>query len=196
MKLKSVRIIAGQYRGRRVLYSESDNLRPTPDRVRENLFNILQNHIPGAAVLELFAGTAAFSFEALSRGAAYAVIADKSGECIKNIKQNIDAFKLTADKYNLLHADYLYAVKMLKGKNFDIIFIDPPFESGFYTDCIKAVIDSGVARDGSVIVTESSAEKEFDLPESAECLDIRIYGTVKLQFIAPKALAPDTEGDK
>ena len=188
MKLNSVRIVAGQFRGRKVLYSESDGLRPTSDRVRENLFNILQNDIPDAAVLDLFSGTGAFGLEALSRGAAFTVFADKNGECIKNIKQNIDAFKIEANRYSILHSDYIYAVKMLSNKAFDVVYIDPPFDSGLYTDCIAAIIDGGVVDKDGIIVAESNIGKPYDLPDTAEETDLRIYGTVMLRFIKPKTL--------
>ncbi len=186
MKLNSIRVISGEYRGRRILYSESDGLRPTPDRVRENLFNILQGDIPGAAVLDLFSGTGAFGLEALSRGAAYAVFADKSGECIKNIKYNLDSFKIAPDKFQMLHSDCAYALKMLNGRGFDIVFMDPPFESGLYTESISTAIDSGVVDGAGLIVTESPEIKPFDLPENAEVTDERTYGTIMLRFIRPK----------
>ena len=186
MKLKSVRVIAGRDRGRKILYEESADLRPTPDRVRESLFNILQNDIQNAAVLDLFAGTGAFAFEALSRGAGYAVIADKSGDCVKNIKLNIAAFKIPADKYRVLHSDYVYAVKTLAGQRFDVIFTDPPFEGGFYADCVEKVIGGGLIDDGGVIVIETAADKELELPESAVITDTRVYGTVKLMFVKLK----------
>ena len=195
VKFKSVRVIAGRDRGRKILYEESAALRPTPDRVRESLFNILQNDIPGAAVLDLFAGTGAFAFEALSRGAAYAVIVDKNGDCVKNIKLNIEAFKIPADKYRVLHSDYAYAVKTLAGQRFDAVFIDPPFEGGLYADCADKLIGSGLIDDGGVIVIEAPADKELNLPETAVVTDTRVYGTVKLVFVKREMINDKRENE-
>lgn len=183
MKLKSVRIIAGQNRSRKIIYGESGDLRPTPDRVRENLFNILQNEIPNAAVLDLFAGTGAFGFEALSRGADYAVFADKSGDCIASIKRNIEALKIPPGKHRILHSDYLYTVKMLSGQKFDIIFADPPFDSLDYKDMVKALVNADIIDSGSVIIVETAAGTGFEAPDGALITDTRNYGAVKLHFI-------------
>ena len=182
MKRGSVRVIAGMYRGRKIFYGESGELRPTPDRVRENLFNILQHDIPGARVLDLFAGTGAFGIEALSRGAEYAVFTDKSGDRIKSIKQNLDAFNVPAGKYRAAHSDYAYALKAMARERFDIMFADPPFDSDFYGDCIKMLVE-GPASDGGVIVVETAADKVIVLPENAAVTDERVYGSIKLLFL-------------
>lgn len=183
MKLGSVRIIAGQNRSRKIIYAESADLRPTPDRVRESLFNILQNDIPGAAVLDLFAGTGAFGFEALSRGAEYAVFADKSGDCIGNIKKNTEALKIPAAKYRILHSDYLYTIKMLSGQKFDIIFADPPFGAIDYREMTDALIGNGVVDENGVIAVETPIETEFEAPKGALITDTREYGNIKLYFV-------------
>jgi len=195
VKQKSLRIIAGRDRGRKIIYEESEGLRPTPDRVRENLFNILQSDIPNAAVLDLFAGTGAFAFEALSRGADNAVIADKSGDCIKNIKRNIDALKTPSIKYRILHSDYSYTIKMLFGQKFDIIYIDPPYNADYYDDCIEKLLGGGLVSDGGFIVAEMPFDKEVNLPQNAVVTDTRAYGSVKLMFIELTAEKfPSAEG--
>ena len=122
-----VRIIGGAWRGRLIGFPEAEGLRPTPDRVRETLFNWLGQTLDGKDCLDLFAGSGALGFEALSRGARRVVMVEQSPQALRLLREN--AARLGADRLDLIAAD---ALKFLPRENglFDVIFLDPPFHRG------------------------------------------------------------------
>ena len=124
-----LRIIAGSARGRRIETPEGRDTRPTLDRVRENLFNMLQGRCAEARVLDLFAGSGALSLEALSRGAAFAVLADRSREANRIERKNIEALGF-ADRVSVLHSPWERTLESLERdkERFDLVFLDPPYE--------------------------------------------------------------------
>ena len=124
-----MRIIAGTARGRHIEAPDGKNTRPTLDRVRENLFNILQTRIYSSRVLDLFAGSGAISFEALSRGAAHAVLCDRDRNAYKTEKINADSLGFS-DRTELFFCDWTAAIRRLvnDGREFDLVFLDPPYE--------------------------------------------------------------------
>jgi len=129
-----MRIIAGKYRGRKIDFPKSPHIRPTQDRIREALFNILAPCISGATVLDLFAGSGAFGIEALSRGAKKATFVDNNIKCIRIIRSNLK--KIGAeDKAEVYRRDAFKAMDELAqaAATFDIVFIDPPY----YTELSK-----------------------------------------------------------
>ncbi len=119
-----VRIIGGEWRGRRLNVIDSPGFRPTPDRVKETVFNWLQPHLPGSRCLDLFAGSGALCLESLSRGAREVVMIEKDPNVLRNLAKNVDMLK-TPDA-RLLNSD---AIAFLAGRAepFDIVFVDPPF---------------------------------------------------------------------
>ena len=123
-----LRIIAGYARGRRFRAPEGRDTRPTLDRVRENLFNMLQGRCLDARTLDLFAGSGALSLEALSRGAAFAVLADRDREAIRAEKENRAALGM-AEKSRVIRSEWQDTVRTLaaEGEKFDLIFADPPY---------------------------------------------------------------------
>ena len=123
-----LRIIAGTHRGRRIEAPEGRDTRPTLDRVRENLFNMLQGRIPDARVLDLFSGSGALSLEALSRGAAFAVMADRDREACRIEEKNVNALGLS-DKTRRMRSESERTLRTLteEGDKFDLIFLDPPY---------------------------------------------------------------------
>ena len=120
-----MRIIAGKWRGRQLKVPDKQGLRPTPDRVRETLFNWLMPYIAEARCLDLFAGSGVLGFEALSRGAAYVEFVDQSIEVVKLLKDELIQFK--ADNANIYCANVPEQLNSLR-KPFDIVFLDPPYE--------------------------------------------------------------------
>jgi len=124
---RSVRIVAGQWRGRRISFQPVPGLRPTPDRVRETLFNWLQRAVVGGRCLDLYAGTGALAFEALSRGAAEAVLVEKDPQAVHALREA--AVVLKATNAEVVQAD---AQSYLAGlaRPFDLVFLDPPFALG------------------------------------------------------------------
>jgi len=120
-----LRIIAGQWRSRRIRFPEIAGLRPTPNRVRETLFNWLQPWLPGARCLDLFAGSGALSFEALSRGAGEVVLVERNPDAAAALRHNLAL--LEAANAELLETDALGLLERGPARAFDIVFLDPPF---------------------------------------------------------------------
>lgn len=152
-----VRIIAGQWRGRQLAFPESLALRPSPDRVRETLFNWLMPVICGARCLDLFAGSGAFGFEALSRGAREVVFVDKTPDTVQALKENAQV--LNASIGQQAHIHQMEVTHFLEkhpntGANFDIIFLDPPFRLGLVTPCLVELTKAGYTPTYCYIETE------------------------------------------
>ena len=121
-----MRIITGMAKGITLKTLEGDNTRPTSERVKEAVFSMIQFDIEGRSVLDLFAGSGQMALEALSRGAASATLVDKSKEAIAIINYNSQKTKLS-DKCTVIQADFLDFIKRSAGKQYDIIFLDPPY---------------------------------------------------------------------
>jgi len=133
-----MRIIAGKFKGLKLNEFELNNIRPTIDRVRESIFNKIQFRVSGADVLDLFGGTGAVSLEFVSRNAGNVITVDNNAGSVKLIRQNFEKAKI---KPNLLEMDYEKALKKVSdmGLKFDIIFLDPPFDTDFAEKAIKFV---------------------------------------------------------
>jgi 16S rRNA (guanine966-N2)-methyltransferase len=135
-----VRIIGGRWRGRKLSFPDSDGLRPTGDRIRETLFNWLMPVLPGANCLDLFAGSGALGFEALSRGAASCVMVERNPLVVRSLQESVQV--LGADGANLVSADGLEWIKTSNGQ-FDIVFIDPPFgDASLVPACIVSALET------------------------------------------------------
>ncbi len=126
-----LRIIAGQWRGRRWRFLAAEGVRPTPDRVRETLFNWLAPHVVGARCLDLFAGSGALGLEALSRGASHVTFVEKQGSVAQALQAQLALWK--ASNYELNIADAGSWLAQVAGPPFDIVFLDPPFDAGLTT---------------------------------------------------------------
>jgi len=170
-----VRIISGAWRSRRIAFPASEGLRPTPDRVRETVFNWLTPFLPGAACLDLFAGSGAFGFEALSRGAARAVLVEKRLEVFAALRHNREQLK--AEHANIVHAD---AVEFLRGPAvaFDIVFIDPPYASGLLAPCVELLDTRGWLKPDAFIYLEAPEGETPPLPASWQQVRSKTAGQV------------------
>lgn len=177
-----MRIVAGKYRGTNLLTFEADNIRPTVDRVRENIFNKIQFGIMGARVLDLFGGTGAISLEFLSRGAGEVIICDNNAKSIDLIKKN---FAKIGVKPNLKMGDYVNTLKSLGGK-FDFIFLDPPYATDYAEKSLYLVDELNLLEDDGIVIYEHLQGKEFSLPENLEIYDEKKYGTVVVTYIRKK----------
>ena len=173
-----MRIIAGKHRGRVLSEFRGEEVRPTPDRVKESLFQILSSRLLGARVLDLFAGTGALGLEALSRGAREVVFNDHSPDSIALVKKNLF---LTGESAKLTHLDYRTCLKSVSPP-FDVIFCDPPYRLDIASDVLRFVKDNGVLSEGGLVVYES--EREETAPEGWERVDFRTYGRTKIAFFA------------
>ena len=171
-----MRVISGSVRGRRLKTPENYDIRPTTDNVKESLFNIIQFDIEGRRVLDLFAGTGQLGIECLSRGADSVVFIDQSREAVKIIRENLKACGLSDP---VLQQE---ALSYLRGcGSFDLIFVDPPYDSGLYEPVLNEINSVDILSDGGIIVCES--RRETPMPELAAPYQRRReyrYGKVKL----------------
>ena len=137
-----MRVIAGSARSLPLKTIEGTDTRPTQDRIKETLFNMLQSDIPGCKFLDLYSGSGAIGIEALSRGAAKAVLVENSKKAVECIKDNLTFTKL-ADKADVMEMDVLSAINRLKGKDvFSIVYMDPPYSNDYERDVLAALRNS------------------------------------------------------
>lgn len=154
-----MRVITGTARGVRLLTPEGEQTRPTTDRVKEALFNIIQFDIEGRSVLDLFAGTGQLGIEALSRGAKDAVFVDNRSDAVKLIKENLRKTKFQ-DRAAVVTADYASYLQTAK-QRFDLVFLDPPYAESFLENALKRISLIDIVKDGGIIICERPVEKEL-----------------------------------
>ena len=160
-----MRVIAGTRRSMPLKTIDGLATRPTQDRTKETLFNVIQNDVPGSTFLDLFSGSGAIAIEALSRGAAKAYLVENSREAAACIKENL-AFTKLADDAVLMETDAMTALKRLEGKTvFDIVFMDPPYNHEYEKEILTYLSGSKLIDDYSIIVVEASNETGFDYLE-------------------------------
>lgn len=180
-----MRVISGTARGT-VLYTlEGKNTRPTLDRIKESLFNILQSRLYEAEILDLFSGSGALGIEALSRGANRVTFCDHSHQAIKIIHKNIEKTKMQT-RARIIIGDFQVCLDKLQGKKFDIIFLDPPYDSDFSIKAVQTITRLGLLKKDGIIVIETDNEqkmKEQLQQIKANVCDLRKYGRVKLFFL-------------
>lgn len=172
-----VRIIAGMWRGRRLPVPIAEGLRPTPDRVRETLFNWLQPHLAGACCLDLFAGTGALCLEALSRGAASAVMVERAAHVAQALQRNVERLGAISSA-RVVQAD---AVEYLQQspQAFNIVFIDPPFRSELIGRCAALVEERGwLVPHGLVYIEAPSRLRVLPIPANWELIRSKYAGQV------------------
>ena len=157
-----MRIISGEYRGRKLETPRGKDVRPTTDKVKEAMFSILMPYIPGARCLDLFAGTGGLGLEALSRGADFTVFCDNDRESIALVKENIKKCH-AEDKSKVVFGDYMKALERSDEK-YDIIIVDPPYDSGLYIKCLTSIEKLDLLDDEGIIIAEH--EKNGGLPDS------------------------------
>ena len=177
-----MRIIAGTARSLPLKTIEGKDTRPTTDKTKETLFNVMQFDVPGAYFLDLFAGSGQIGLEALSRGAAYAVFVENSRKAASCIEDNIQFDKVS----RLMMTDAVTAVRTLEGKyKFDIVFMDPPYNKELEKEVLITLSDSDILKDDTLIVVEASNDTDFDyLTELGyEIVKEKIYKTNKHVFI-------------
>ncbi|HBI21363.1 MAG TPA: 16S rRNA (guanine(966)-N(2))-methyltransferase RsmD [Legionella sp.] len=164
---QTIRIIGGQYRGKKLAFPDLDGLRPTPDRVRETLFNWLMHFIRGARCLDAFSGSGALGFEAFSRGASRVVFIERAPTAFAHLQKVAAAFHAPALKVVLADA-CMYMQQT--SEPFDIVFVDPPFDQSHLLRCIETLAHSPLLVEGGLLYLETPVER---------VLDARIWEVVK-----------------
>lgn len=184
-----VRVVSGRHRGRRLSPPPGRDLRPTADRVRESVFNILAHGgarigggdaLVGARVLDGFAGTGAIGLEAVSRGAAHATLMDNDRAALDICRANVAALGEQAN-VTVLHGDCL--APMRPPAPCTLVFLDPPYKKGLAAPALEALAAAGWIADGALIVIELAAKEDFTPPDAAELLDERRYGAARVVFL-------------
>jgi 16S rRNA (guanine966-N2)-methyltransferase len=181
-----VRIVAGQYRGKALATPSGQEIRPTSDRVRESLFNILAHGVGvemrDARVLDLFAGTGALGLEAMSRGAAFALFVEESAEARGLIRRNTESLGLMgATKIFRRDATQLGEIGAMAP--FGLAFADPPYGKGFGERALASAAAGGWLAPAAVAVIEEAAQTEFSPPAGFILLDSRTYGSTSIYFL-------------
>ena len=157
----TLRIIGGEWRSRKLPFVDAPGLRPTPDRIRETLFNWLQGSIHGANCLDMFAGSGALGFEALSRGAKGVTFVEKNPVCAAQIKDNLALLIVEAQ---VIQSDALSFLNLIKNPNkpFDLIFLDPPYRQGLIEKSLVYLANENLIDENSLIYLEHEAEETFN----------------------------------
>ena len=179
-----MRVIGGSAKGRRLLAPKGQSVRPTADRVKESLFNILPRDFSGMKVLDLFAGTGNLSIEALSRGAGHALLVDSSERSVAAIKENLRRLGFTA-RSEVWAAPAARSLKVLarRRESFDIIFLDPPYDQGLAARALDIIARGKLLRlSGTAVVEHSAREALQQGYDALELHDQRRYGDTLLSF--------------
>ena len=159
----TVRIIGGEWRGRKLNFPEIEGLRPTPDRVRETLFNWLQGYLPGARCLDLFSGSGALGIEALSRGVASVTFVDQATEVVSQLRSNINLLK--AQNAEIIAAsalDWLDRRQPDQEPRYDLVFMDPPFHKGLVAPICEMLERRSLLREEAMIYIETEKSLTLD----------------------------------
>jgi 16S rRNA (guanine966-N2)-methyltransferase len=179
-----VRITGGQYRGRTLAEPPDDRVRPTSDKVRQAIFNILVHNdfatgfsFDGAKVIDVFAGTGALGIEALSRGAAYCLFVEDSAESRALIRTNVEALTLTGvTKSWRRDATAMGPLGAGAGGPFDLAFLDPPYRKGLAERALTSLAQGGWLANNALVVAETAVDEALTVPQHFKLLDQRSYG--------------------
>jgi 16S rRNA (guanine966-N2)-methyltransferase len=183
-KSNSVRIIGGDWRGRRLQVADVPGLRPTGDRCRETLFNWLQPWVAAADCADLFAGTGALGFEAASRGAASVLMIEKHRRAQMVLRQSIE--QLQAVQINLHEGGAMSLIDEFKPDSYDLVFVDPPFDSNLGGIVLKRLDETACVRRGGFVYVESPASTVLPAPEGWSLWRDQQIGDVRMQLFRRK----------
>lgn len=174
-----LRVVSGKYRGKGIASPKDFSVRPTSQRVKESLFNIIRFDLYGKSFLDIFSGTGQIGIEAISNGAkAYFVDGDTT-----LLKSNLASVGCEKDA-EVIRGDFIGVLKSLKNIKFDYVFADPPYRDGLYQDIVKYSLP--VLNDNGVIILEHSSDIVFDSFDGATIVDERTYGSRVLTFLGGK----------
>ncbi len=180
-----MRVVSGSARGTKLrTLSGSDVIRPTTDRVKESLFNIIQFNVPDSSVLDIFCGSGALGIEALSRGADFCDFVDINKDSLKCTEDNLRTTHL--EERSSVHKtdfeSFLYSCR----KKFDLIFADPPYASDFFERLAYGICKNKLLTDDGIFIFETSSDNEFDTPPQLEAYRTAVYGNTKIVFFKYK----------
>lgn len=179
-----MRVISGSARGLKLKAPEGMNTRPTLDRIKESLFNIIAADMYDCRFLDLFSGSGAMGIECLSRGGQNAVFVDNNKESIDVIKQNINGAKVS-DRAEVMSCDVTSAISKLaqRGKTFDVIFMDPPYDKGLVELSLQAIVKNNILSKDGYIIAEQSTEEEIPEIASLKVTRVKEYRITRMTFL-------------
>lgn len=191
-----MRIIGGTARGRKLVAPEGTDTRPTTDRIRETLFNVLGQRCDGERVMDLFGGTGALALEAVSRGAEFALIADIGQKQIACIKRNAEGVAgRDPGRVQVKKCDYRDAIANAPGQ-YSLIFMDPPYRmTDVYADAALRLLRAGKLAEDARIVMEYATGVSLALPEEFEAVDARRYGDTSISIVQVKRTGSEAEDE-
>ncbi|MCL1975056.1 MAG: 16S rRNA (guanine(966)-N(2))-methyltransferase RsmD [Firmicutes bacterium] len=175
-----MRIIAGLAKGRRLIAPPGIHTRPTASRVREALFSVIMMRLPGAKVLDAFAGSGALGLEALSRGAATSLFIENDKAALKALRHNVANCRLAGAE--IFFGDAIRFLRQMP-QSYEIIFLDPPYGGTIMTQAIMAVLEGGALESGGLIIAETAAKEEVYLPDGFSILKHSVYGDTALYYL-------------
>jgi 16S rRNA (guanine966-N2)-methyltransferase len=182
-----MRIVGGRLKGRALKAPETRDIRPTSDRLREAVFDILAHRYAGAPegarVVDLFAGSGALGLEALSRGAGFALLVDNGAEARALLRANVEALAL-GGVTRIWRADATKLGRAPAGPPFTLAFLDPPYDKGLASAALDSLVAGGWLASEALVVVEESASAELALPAALMPLDERTYGDTKILFLS------------
>jgi 16S rRNA (guanine966-N2)-methyltransferase len=178
-----MRIVGGRLKGRALLAPSSRAIRPTSERLRESIFDILehrfQGQVEGARVVDLFAGTGALAIEALSRGARSALFVDNGAEARALLRANVEALAL-GGVTRIWRADATRLGSAPAGGPFALAFVDPPYGQGLVHPALASLLEGGWLEPSALCVVEEAAKAEIAPPAGLALIDERVYGDTKI----------------
>lgn len=179
-----MRVISGKARGTKLYTLEGENTRPTLDRVKESLFNIIQSYIPQCTFLDLFSGSGAIGIEAASRGAKKVILCENSRDAVQIIKKNIEKTH-TEDTIQLENIDFEDLLKNKLNEKMDLIYIDPPYKTNYAYEAIRILLEKNLIDEDSIIIVETDRKEIIQQLEKLEIeiFDNRKYGRAELIFL-------------
>ena len=178
-----MRVLAGKYKGRRLISGQDLSIRPLTNRLKENIFNILQDLVEGAWTLDLFCGSGSFGIEALSRGARHIDFVDQTDHAFKFLKRNITGLNIPRDQYALFQTDALRFCRQAK-TTYDLILMDPPFKFEFLQQLTDLIGSGGILKsDGLVILHHEITNPITETSSDYVIIDQRRYGRSLVSFI-------------
>ena len=177
-----MRIISGKYRGKKLKEFNLDTTKPTLDRVKESIFNLIQFDVQDACVLDLFAGTGALGIEAISRGAKLTNLIDCNLQAIKIIQQNLEGIVGDYNVFNMDYEKYLLSTR----QKFDIVFLDPPYKTDLGINALNIIEQRNLLNKNAIIIFETSSDTEFNLDLKNFDITKKKYGSVVVYKLVKK----------
>jgi len=175
-----MRVIAGEYKGRRIACPKGEAARPTTDRVKEAMFGVLQFRIEGMRVLDAFAGSGALGIEALSRGAAHVDFIERDPLCLRALTDNLRMVEDTG-RYRVLKGDTLSMLPSLG--QYDLLLLDPPYDAGYYDKVLGLAHECGNLSPGAIVMVECRRKFDFSPPVEYNFTKRKDYGDISLIFL-------------